>query len=62
LLQFHCAVLLFASQTWATRPHLANIFKKLLDQKTFVCLRLIVGNVSRETIFLKNHLRMIRQG
>ncbi|MEE0380599.1 MAG: hypothetical protein UD299_09395 [Ruminococcus sp.] len=23
---------------WATRPHLANIFKKLLDQKTFICL------------------------
>ena len=33
----------FASQMWATRPHLANIFKKLLDQKTFVCLRLILG-------------------
>ena len=26
---------LFASQTWAARPHLASIFKKLLDQKTF---------------------------
>ena len=26
----------FASQMWATRPHLANIFKKLLDQKTFI--------------------------
>ena len=25
----------FASQMWATRPHLANIFEKLLDQKTF---------------------------
>ena len=25
----------FASQMWAARPHLANIFKKLLDQKTF---------------------------
>ena len=33
----------FASQMWATRPHLANIFEKLLDQKTFVCLRLILG-------------------
>ena len=21
---------------WATRPHLANIFEKLLDQKTFI--------------------------
>jgi len=30
---------------WATRPHLANIFEKLLDQKTFICLRL--GNCSR---------------
>jgi hypothetical protein len=27
---------------WAAHPHLANIFEKLLDQKTFVCLRLIV--------------------
>ena len=26
---------------WATRPHLANIFEKLLDQKTFHCLRLV---------------------
>ena len=34
---------LFASQMWAARPHLANIFKKLLDQKTFVCLRLVIG-------------------
>ena len=34
----------------ATRPHLANIFKKLLDQKTFVCLRLVIGNIFlRET-------------
>ena len=32
---FHCAVLLFAPQMWAARPHLANIFEKLLDQKTF---------------------------
>ena len=30
----------FAPQMWAARPHLANIFEKLLDQKTFVCLRL----------------------
>ena len=30
---------------WAARPHLANIFEKLLDQKTFICLRL--GNCSR---------------
>ena len=26
----------FAPQMWAARPHLANIFKKLLDQKTFI--------------------------
>ncbi|MDD6586071.1 MAG: hypothetical protein PUE88_05040 [Ruminococcus sp.] len=25
----------FASQMWATRPHLASIFEKLLEQKTF---------------------------
>ena len=25
----------FAPQMWATRPHLASIFEKLLDQKTF---------------------------
>ena len=31
----------FASQTWATRPHLGSIFEKLLHRKTFVCLRLI---------------------
>ena len=31
-----------ASQMWATRPHLASIFEKLLDQKTFSCLRLVI--------------------
>ena len=31
---------------WAARPHLANIFEKLLDQKTFVCLRLVIENTS----------------
>ena len=36
----------FAPQMWATRPHLANIFEKLLDQKTFVCLRLVIENTS----------------
>ena len=30
----------FASQMWATRPHLGSIFKKLLHRKTFICLRL----------------------
>ena len=34
----------FASQMWAARPHLANIFEKLLDQKTFICLRLVFLN------------------
>ena len=32
---FHCAVLLFAPQMWATRPHLGSIFVKLLHRKTF---------------------------
>ena len=31
----------FASQMWAARSHLASIFEKLLDQKTFIYLRLI---------------------
>ena len=26
---------------WAARPHLASIFEKLLEQKTFLCLRLV---------------------
>ena len=43
----------FASQLWATRPHLASIFEKLLDQKTFGCLRLVV--CSRTT--LQKHWR-----
>ena len=28
----------------AARPHLASIFEKLLDQKTFICLRLACCN------------------
>ena len=36
----------FAPQMWAARPHLASIFEKLLDQKTFclhaACLRKII--------------------
>ena len=60
MLQFHCAVR-FASQMWATRPHLGSIFKKLLHRKTFICLRLVYCNpismllschVSRETLLL----------
>ena len=35
---------LFAPQMWAARPHLGSIFVKLLDQKTFSCLRLVIGN------------------
>ena len=31
----------FASQMWATRPHLGSIFEKLLHRKTFSCLRLV---------------------
>ena len=51
----------FASQMWATRPHLGSIFKKLLHRKTFICLRLVYCNpismllschVSRETLLL----------
>ncbi len=34
LLQFYLKVR-FAPQMWATRPHLASIFEKLLEQKTF---------------------------
>ena len=34
LLQFYLKVR-FAPQMWAARPHLASIFEKLLDQKTF---------------------------
>jgi len=37
---------LFASQTWAARPYLASIFKKLLNQKTFICLRLAIESSS----------------
>ena len=39
----------FASQMWAARPHLANIFEKLLDQKTFICLWLVIGNPTHKT-------------
>jgi hypothetical protein len=41
----------FASQMWAARPHLANIFEKLLDQKTFICLRLIPSSLLRNRSF-----------
>ena len=41
---------------WATRPHLANIFEKLLDQKTFICLRLSICSHN----ILKKRLIFIR--
>ena len=62
LLQFHSTVR-FASQMWATRPHLGSIFEKLLHRKTF-CLpaawilqpnfyvAFMSCNVSRETLLL----------
>ena len=38
---------------WAARPRLANIFEKLLDQKTFICLRLsICSQCSKNSLFL----------
>ena len=43
----------FASQTWATRPHLANIFEKLLDQKTFICLWLVSCSLLQKFAFLR---------
>ena len=44
---------------WAARPHLASIFEKLLDQKTFICLRLVIGNLaSRNT----NRIRFGKAG
>jgi len=36
---------------WAARPHLASIFEKLLDQKTFSCLWLVPCNQYRKTFF-----------
>ena len=38
---------------WAARPHLANIFEKLLDQKTFICLRLISCNRFKNNLLRK---------
>ena len=42
---------------WAARPHLANIFEKLLDQKTF---QFACGS-GLETILLKKTIFHIRQ-
>ena len=39
----------FASQMWAARPHLANIFEKLLDQKTFIAYGLYLATTSSFT-------------
>ena len=38
-----------APQMWATRPHLASIFEKLLDQKTFIYLRLVTYSQYQKT-------------
>ena len=39
----------FAPKMWATRPHLASIFEKLLDQKTFIYLRLVTYSQYQKT-------------
>ena len=50
----------FASQMWAARPHLANIFKKLLDQKTFISPVARCGQ--RFTAFRENGLSHSAKG
>ncbi len=47
----------FASQMWAARPHLASIFEKLLEQKTF-CLP---AARYLETMLLKKTVFRVRQ-
>ncbi len=47
----------FASQTWATRPHLGSIFEKLLHRKTF-CLP---AARYLETMLLKKTIFIVRQ-
>ena len=45
--------IIFASQMWAARPHLASIFEKLLEQKTF-CLpaaRYLKTMLLKKTVF-----------
>ena len=49
--------IIFASQMWAARPHLASIFEKLLEQKTF-CLP---AARYLETMLLKKTVFRIRQ-
>ena len=49
----------FASQTWATRPHLANIFEKLLDQKTFICLWLVSCRLPKNPLLSAIHILAI---
>ena len=41
---------------WAARPHLANIFEKLLDQKTFICLRLVLGKPPQSSSARLGHI------
>ena len=49
--------IIFASQMWAARPHLASIFEKLLEQKTF-CLP---AARYLETMLLKKTVFRVRQ-
>jgi len=47
---------------WAARPRLASIFKKLLDQKTFSCLWLVIGNeISNRWLVFCNQQRFQMQ-
>ena len=66
---FHCAVLLFASQMWATRPHLGSIFEKLLHRKTFQLpaarifdtIRLIIPQTSEWTSTVPQYPATVQQ-
>ncbi len=49
----------FAPQMWATRPHLANIFEKLLDQKTFICLWLVSCRLPKNPLLSAIHILAI---
>ena len=52
----------FASQTWATRPHLGSIFEKLLHRKTFWLpaariLQLLFFPITKKAPFYKDAFR-----
>ena len=49
----------FASQTWATRPHLGSIFEKLLHRKTFICLRLVSCSLPKNPLLSAIHILAI---